>query len=149
MAKTSTTVGDITSANATLVLTVKSLFPAGITLQMFSTDQSYSQSEAQIAEDRMGVDGELVAGWIPNIKTVNISLEAASPSYKSLATLYKACETKKGFYECTLTASVPSIGKKFTWSGGILKAGTPVPAGRRVLDPTSWTFDFKDLKITG
>ena len=55
--------GDITSANATLVLIVNGLFPAGVRLQQFATDQSYSQDELTIAEDRMGVDGGLVAGW--------------------------------------------------------------------------------------
>ncbi len=54
--------GDITSANATLVLIVNGLFPAGVRLQQFSTDQSYSQDELTIAEDRMGVDGGLWLG---------------------------------------------------------------------------------------
>lgn len=140
-------VGDITSANATVILQVKTLFPAGFELEQFSTDQSYSQGEITVAEDRMGVDGQLVAGWIPNIKTVTISLEASSPSYTYMATLYRACEKKRGFYTCTLIATVPSIGKTFTWTDGVLKSGTPVPAGKKVLDPTAWAFDFATLTI--
>ena len=142
-------VGDITSANATLVLTVTDLFPAGITLQQFATDQSYSQDELAIAEDRMGVDGNLVAGWVPSIKPVTIMLEASSPSYEALAQLYRACEQKRGIYTCTLVANVPSIGKTFTWTNGILKSGTPVPAGKKILDPTTWKFDFATLTIVG
>lgn len=138
-------VGDITSANATAILTVNELFPAGIRLQQFATDQSYSMDELTIAEDRMGVDGYLVAGWVPSIKGVTIMLEASSPSYQSMAQLYRACEQKRGFYECSLTVSVPSIGKTFVWSGGVLKSGTPVPAGKKVLDPTTWKFDFATL----
>ena len=142
-------VGDITSANATLVLTVDTLFPAGINLQQVATDQSYSQDELTIAEDRMGVDGNLVAGWVPSIKPVTIMLEASSPSYVSMAQLYRACEMKRGIYTCTLVATVPSIGKTFTWTNGILKSGTPVPAGKKVLDPTTWKFDFATLTIVG
>lgn len=142
-------VGDITSANATLVLTVDSLFPAGITLEQFATDQSFSQDELTIAEDRMGVDGNLVAGWVPSIKAVTIMLEASSPSYIALAMYYRACEQKRGFYRCGLVATVPSIGKTFIWSQGLLKSGTPVPAGKKVLDPTTWKFDFGKLQIVG
>lgn len=140
-------VGDITSANATLILIVDGLFPAGINLQQFATDQSYSQDELTIAEDRMGVDGGLVAGWIPSIKSVTIMLEASSPSYQALAQLFRASERKRGIYECTLVASVPSIGKTFTWTKGVLKSGTPVPAAKKILDPTTWKFDFAELTI--
>lgn len=142
-------VGDITSANATLVLTVDFLFPAGIQLEQFATDQSYSMDELTIAEDRMGVDGILVAGWVPSIKPVTIMLEASSPSYQALAQLYRACEAKRGFYRCGLVAGVPSIGKTFIWSQGVLKSGTPVPSGKKVLDPTTWKFDFGKLEVQG
>lgn len=141
--------GDITSANATLVLTVDSLFPAGITLEQFATDQSFSMDELTIAEDRMGVDGNLVAGWVPSIKAVTIMLEASSPSYIALAQYYRANEQKRGFYRCELVASVPSIARTFIWSQGLLKSGTPVPAGKKVLDPTTWKFDFGKLNIVG
>lgn len=141
--------GDITSANATLILTVDGMFPAGIQIEQFATDQSFSQDELTIAEDRMGVDGNLVAGWVPSIKPVTIMLEASSPSYIALASLYRACEQKRGFYRCSLTALVPSIGKTFIWSQGLLKSGTPVPAGKKVLDPTTWKFDFGKLQIVG
>ena len=140
-------VGDITSANAVLVLTVNELYPAGITLEQFATDQSYSQDELAIAEDRLGVDGNLVAGWVPSIKPVTIMLEASSPSYQAMADLFRACERKRGIYECTLMATVPSIGKTFTWTGGILKSGTPVPSAKKILDPTTWKFDFANLNI--
>lgn len=141
------TVGDITSANATLVLTVDRLFPAGIRLEQFATDQSYSQDELTVAEDRMGVDGRLAAGWVPSIKTVTVMLEASSPSYAPLVQLYRACEQKRGLYQCGLTATVPSIGKTIVWSAGVLKSGTPVPAGKKVLDPTTWKFDFATMTV--
>ena len=142
-------VGDISSANATLILTVKSLFPSGVKLEMFSTDQSLSMSELQIAETRMGVDGNMVAGYLPSIKEVNVTLEAASPSFAFLSELYRASEMKRGFYECSLTANVPSIARTFVWTAGLLVKGTPVPPFKKVLDPTSWTFHFARLYISG
>jgi len=140
--------GDITSANSILVMTVGDLFPAGVTLQGFATDQSFSQDELQVTEDRMGVDGNMVVGWIPSIKPVTIMLEASSPSFVAMSQLYRAQEMKRGPILVTLVATVPSIGKVFTWSDGAMKSGTPVPAGKKVLDPTTWKFDFARLNIT-
>ncbi len=71
---------DITSANSKIILTCPELFPIGVELQQFSTDQSITQGDEEIANDRIGVDGKMVAGWIPTIKSVTIALEASSPS---------------------------------------------------------------------
>jgi len=139
---------DITSANAILVMTVANLFPAGVTLQGFSTDQSYSQDELQVTEDRMGVDGNLVAGWIPSIKPVTVILEASSPSYTAMCQLYRAMEKKRGIYTVKLVATIPSIARIYTWTEGVLKSGQPVADGKKILDPTSWKFDFARLLIT-
>ena len=61
---------NITSANASLVLIVDTIIPAGVQLQHFSTDSMFELSEVTVTEDRMGADGNLAAGWIPSIKTV-------------------------------------------------------------------------------
>ena len=111
---------DITSANAELVLTAEEVFPNGIALQMFSTDQSYGTESQQMAETRMGVDGHLAAGYVPAVKVVTVNLEAASPSYPYLAALASAMETNRKPYRCTLVATIPAIGRTLTWSIGIL-----------------------------
>jgi len=139
--------GNITSANASLVLTADTVIPAGAVLTQFSTDQSFNQNEITIAEDRMGVDGHLAAGWVPSIKTVVINLEASSPSYDVLSMLLRAMEANRTIYECTLVATVPSIRTIYTWSKGVLKTATAVANAKKVLDPTSWTFDFAKLDI--
>ena len=76
---------DITSANAEAILTVEQIFPAGIQLQMFGTDQAVNMDAIDITETRKGVDGKMVAGYTPVIYPVTITLEAASPS------LHKTC----------------------------------------------------------
>lgn len=139
---------DITSANAEVVLSVDELYPNGVMLQNFSTDQSFAPDSQQLAETRMGVDGYLAAGQTPNIKVVNISLEASSPSYEYLSNLAMAMEVNHRIYRCTLVARVPSIGKVFTWSIGVLQTGTTVPGAKKVLDPTQWTFHFQNLTIS-
>lgn len=139
---------DITSANAEAVLSADEIFPNGITLQQFSTDQSFAPESQQLAETRMGVDGFLAAGQTPNIKVVTISLEASSPSYESLRNLAMAMETNRKVYRCTLVVRIPSIGMVYTWSIGVLQNATWIPAGKKVLDPTQWTFHFQKLEVS-
>lgn len=139
---------DITSTNATGVLVVDQLFPAGIELEMFGTDQSVVQDSVQVAETRMSVDGKMVAGYLPAIFPVTITLEAPSRTAKSFGTLYSAMATNKTIYECSLTFTVPSVGKIYTWSKGVLHDGVPFPSNKKVLDPTTWVFHFERLDIT-
>lgn len=137
---------DITSANAELILTVADIFPAGIVLEMFGTDQSFNMDAIDIAETRMGVDGKLVAGYVPVVKPVTITLEASSPSRFSLSTLWEAMETNRKVYVCGLVVSLPSVGERITWSNGVLKNGQVVPSGQKTLGPTTWSFDFEKLE---
>jgi len=136
---------DITSANCTLFLTVEEIYPGGIELQRFSTDQAFSQGETQIAETRMGVDGGMSAGFTPNIKAVTVMLEPNSDSYDALAKLYKAMETNRKIYSCTLVARAPALGIEWSWSEGTLQTGTIVPSAQRVFAPTTWVFHFQTL----
>jgi hypothetical protein len=137
---------DITSSNAQAILIVEEIFPAGITLQMFGTDQAVGMESIEIAETRKGVDGKMVAGYTPVIYPVSITLEAASPSYASLALLHEATARNKKPYRCNLVMTVPSIDAVFVWSNGTLKSGTPAPPLKKTLDPTTWVFDFQDFE---
>lgn len=139
---------DITSANATLVLSVDELFPGGISLQMFATDQSYSQDSNEMTVTRMGVDGHMVAGWVPSEKVVTIMLEAASPSHESMFQIWAASETNRKPYQCSLIATLPSIGKIYTWSKGYMVSATPAASAKQVLDPTTWVFHFETLEVS-
>ena len=142
-----TNLGDITSANATAILIADGLFPAGIQLEQFSTDQSVSGEEVTVSEARMGVDGQMVAGYTPNPKVVSIMLEASSPSYESMAQIFKTMEIKRGPIKLDLVFNVPSIGKTFTYANGVMTSGTIVPAGKKILDPTSWKITFANLSV--
>lgn len=137
---------DITSANATIALSC-SLFSTN--LQQFSADTSYEGDEEQMAETRMGVDGKMVAGQTPSIKTVTVHLEASSPSMQYLVLLKQSMETNRKIYPCNMVISIPSLGKKITYSNGVLQSAKDTPDGKKVLDPTSWTFHFESKSVEG
>jgi hypothetical protein len=137
---------DITSANAVVSLQC-SLFST--TLQQFSADTSYEGEDDQVAETRIGVDGKMVAGQVPNIKVVNIHLEASSPSLQYLQLLKRAMEVNRTVYPVNMVISQPSIGKRITYSTGVLQSAKDLADGKRVLEPTSWTFHFQDKSVEG
>ena len=138
---------NITSANATAYMVVKDLYPAGFSLNNFSTDQAIDQAEDTIAETRMGVDGYMAAGYTPSIKAVTLQFEAASPSVQFLNNLYLASQKNRRTYETTLVINVPAVGKTYTYTGGVLKTGKALPALKRTLDPVSYGFDFEKMTI--
>ena len=45
----------ITSANAILILTVEELYPSGVQIEKFASDDAFSSDNVTIAEVRMGV----------------------------------------------------------------------------------------------
>lgn len=139
--------GNITSANATLAFSVQDVIPNAVILEGFSTDAMYGIDEITFAETRMGVDGNLAAGWVPSVWPIQIDLEACSPSLIYMQMLQRASEANRTVYKCTLVITVPSIRKIYTFTNGILKSGTPVASAKKVLDPTTWKFEFPAPQI--
>ena len=137
---------DITAANASAVMTVEDLYPNGIKLERFSTDAAIVADSQQIAETRMGVDGKMAAGVTPNIYPVTVTLEANSPTATSFSTIYEAMTANKRLYVCNLTIKIPSIGRTYQFSNGVLQTANPMPALNKVLAPTTWVFHFESME---
>ena len=137
---------DITAANASAVMTVEDLYPNGIKLERFSTDAAIVADSQQIAETRMGVDGKMAAGVTPNIYPVTVTLEANSPTATSFTTIYEAMNANKRLYVCNLTIKIPSIGRTYQFSNGVLQTANPMPALNKVLAPTTWVFHFESME---
>lgn len=138
---------NITSANATAYMVVKDLYPSGFALNNFATDQAVDEGEDTIAETRMGVDGYMAAGYVPSIKNVTITFEAASPSVPYINNLYLASQKNRRTYEVTLVVTVPSVNKTYTYSYGVLKTAKALPALKTTLDPVTYSFDFEKKSI--
>lgn len=137
---------DITSANSVVTLQC-SLF--SVRLQQFSADTAYEGEDDQVAETRIGVDGKMVAGQVPSIKVVNVHLEASSPSLQYLQLLKRAMEVNRTVYPVNMVISQPSIGKRITYSTGVLQSAKDLADGKKVLEPTQWTFHFQDKSVEG
>ena len=138
---------DITSANATVAMAVEGL--PSIMLDHFSADSSFTSDTVQAAETRMGVDGHMSAGYTPAIKTVTINLEPGSSSTQYMQLLRQVQETNMRPYKVQMVISIPSIGKRYSFSEGVLQSFKDLPDGQNVLSPTQWVFHFEDLSVEG
>lgn len=137
---------NITSANAIAYMTIDSLYPQGFQLQQFSTDAAISQSDDTISETRIGVDGYMVAGYTPSIKTLTITIEPSSPSKEYLDHLYKSMQQNKKTYICNLVITLPSLSKIIQYSYGVLKTAKVLPDMQKTLAPIAYTFDFEKVE---
>ena len=141
--------GNITSANAVIVMTVEDLFPAGVRLEQFATDQALDGDDHEYAQARMGVDGQLGAGYVPNPWNVTVMLEASSPSLKVMQAVAQAMRTNRRTYEISFTVTIPSLKQVHTYRDGVLQSGKDLPAIKKTLDPTSWRFVFGKFNQSG
>ena len=141
--------GNLTSANAIMVMTVEDLYPIGIPITNFSTDQMADSDEHEYAQARMGVDGGLAAGFVPNAWNVTISLEASSPSLKVMQQIAQAMVTNRRTYEIGLTITVPSLKQVHFFKQGVLLNGKDLPGLRKTLEPTQWKFTFAKYNQLG
>ena len=138
---------DVTSANATVAISVEELFST--TLQNFSADSAWTSDTVQSAETRMGVDGIMVAGYTPQIKTLTINLEPSSPSLSFLQLLRQAQEANLKPYRVQVVVSIPSVKKRFTFSEGVLQSFKDLADGNTILGTTQWVFHFEGLAVEG
>lgn len=136
---------DVTSANAQVVLTVDTLYPAGVVLEQFSVDSVASSEPIELVETRRGVDGHMVAGVIKNITTVQVTLEANSPSRSVLEFIRDSQKANERPYECTMTVYMPAINLTKQFVRGVLKSAPAMPSVQRTLQPTTWVFDFEEV----
>ena len=136
----------ITSANSSGTLSVPGVFPAPITLEGFSTDASVSLEPFKPSEPRMGVDGHLAGGFIPTPKIVKIMLEANSPTRQAMADWTIAQEVARETFVGDMVFTLPSIKRRFTYVRGFLTNTTPMPAGKKVLDPGEFEITFERIE---
>ena len=138
---------DITSANAEVVLAVDELYPNGVTLQQFSTDQSFAPESQQLAETRMGVDGGLAVGYTPQPFNFSFMLEANSPSQVHMFNLSAATRANRRTYDVTITIDCPSLKQRYIFERGALINVSVMPNPKKTHEPTTWKFTFASTRV--
>lgn len=125
----------ITSANSILLLGVTGLYTVPQQLQGFGSDDAYSMDPVDNAEVMMGVDGIMSSGYIPQIKVMNVTLQADSASNTFFEAWYAAQEAAREIYPAFGVINQSSIGRSYTLTNGVLSNYAPLSDAKKVLQP--------------
>lgn len=137
----------ITSANSTGSLSVPGVFPAAVSMEGYSADASVALDAFDMAEERMGVDGHLAAGYVPTPKPVKLTFEANSPTLSAMTTWSSTQMLRKSLFAGEMVFNIPSIGKRYTFVKGYFKTTSFMPAGKKVLDPVECSVVFERVEV--
>lgn len=135
----------LTSANSVLMLGVTNLFNIPVQIQGFAADDAFTIGDVESAETVMGVDARLSAGWIPQIKSIEIMLQADSASNDFFDALAEAEDVAQEKYEINGSILIPGISRLFTLTRGFQKGLSVMPAAKKILQPRKFTIDFEKI----
>lgn len=135
----------ITSANSILMLGVAGLFTVPQQLQGFAEDDMFSIAAVETKEVKMGVDGKLSAGYIPQIKVMDVTLQADSPSGVFFDAWYAAEEATKEAYFAFGIIRQPSVGKSYALTNGVLCNYAPMADAKKTLAPRKFQIKFESV----
>lgn len=140
--------GDITSANAVFTLGIETLFPTPVQLQGFATDDIYGVAQIKSVETQMGVDGVLSGGFVFVAVPQEITLQADSLSNDVFDAWWAQMQANKGVLRANGLIKLSAISSKFTHTNGFLTGYTPIPAGKRVLQPRKYEITWQNIVPT-
>lgn len=134
----------ITSANATLMLSIGVIFPTPTQIQDFAVDDVTDVDELVSAQTMRGVDGILTGGFVfPDIKQ-SIMLMADSPSIAIFDQWYNAQVANTTTYTANAIL-VFDVGKKWTFTKGFLTGYKPIPAAKKLLQPQRFNIEWESV----
>lgn len=136
---------DITSANATIIVTCAGVLVAPAQLQGFAADDIYTTDPLEIAETMMGVDGGLSGGMVYNPVVQSFALMAGSPSTPVFDQIYTQSRANQAVYFLQASVKLLSIGMKFNMINGILVTYPMMPDAKKLLQSRKFTVRWESV----
>lgn len=123
----------ITSASATFMLAIASVYPTPQQLLGFGSDDAFLTEVVDASEIQIGVDGGSAAGWIPRSPTQTIRFLASSPSITIFENWVAAEDAIQDILYASATIALPAISRIYTLNQGALKRVSSIADVRKVL----------------
>lgn len=136
---------NITSVDSVITLSIDTIFAAPQRLQGYAAEDIYDAEDIDSAELSMGLDGILSAGFIPKEIPWSFTLQADSASNDMMDTWYNSQQQARAVYRTDANIWLPSLGRKWVMTRGVLTKYSPMPAGKKVLQPRKFTITFEAL----
>ena len=137
--------GDITSANSILTVSIPLIFPQPQQLQGFAADDIFDLPSIKSVELMMGVDGVLSGGFVFVEIPWDITLQADSTSNGIFDLWWTTMQAQKSGLTCNGQIKLPSISTKFNMTKGFLTGYKPGPQGKKVLQARHFQVTFESI----
>lgn len=138
----------LTAANCQLTLFNLPYLPVPVLIQGFSSDSAFLFDTPAVAEAMMGVDGIMSGGYLPSITRMTITLQADSPSVRYFEDLFAAVKAAREIGWFYGSVALPSVGKSYTLTKGILEQFTQAPPVGKILQPQTVQIAWNDVQPT-
>lgn len=133
----------ITSANSVFTLVIPQVFPAPVTLQGYAVDDAFDTETVETAEAIMGVDGRMSAGFTPFITPMSIHLQADSDSIALFDDWLGAMDQAQEVYFAQGAILLPSVGRAYAMTQGVLTNAKRIPDAKKVLQPVVYMIKWE------
>lgn len=120
----------ITSANSTIMFRAKGIYDNWIQVQGAQTDSFWKFEEQARAEARVGVDNIVSYGYTPFVSTIDLSLEANSPSVSIFDRVLARFDADSEVTTVELMVSVPAVGLNYTFEGTFVSSHGGISGGK-------------------
>ena len=137
----------ITSADAVFIIAVPDLAIVH-QLQGFAADAAFDIAEQDVAQNILGVDGKKSSGWIPQLYTQAVHLQADSDSIGVFDAIYQFQNTNKTVYSITGTVTYTATGKSYALRNGTLTSYKPFADAKTVLQPQDFSIVWEAVQPT-
>jgi hypothetical protein len=135
----------LTAANSILLLSVTGLYSTPQQIQGYSADDAFDVDNVTRAEVLMGVDGRKSAGYVPVVKTLNLSLQADSSSMSLFETWAANEDTNMEVLTASGSIALPAVGCTYALNNGTLMGFSPLPGVRKILQPRKFSIVFESI----
>lgn len=135
----------LTAANSVYMLAVAGLYPIAQQLQGYSTDDAFATEAQEIADVQMGVDGIMSAGYVPQPVRQTIMLQGDSESNVLFDTWANVMRSSREIRRASATIWIPSIGKKYALTRGVLVSYPPIPGVKKVLQARTFGITWESI----
>lgn len=149
MSLTSQAPKSTTAISARLIINIPELGLIGHKVEGFSADEAVSFEEVDVSEIYIGVDGQLNAGYVPQIKTMRMLLAPTSPSLTIFNRLFQEMKRREEIlWIQSAVLTLPAIKQSYALTNGALNGFTPVTNVKKVLQPVPIRITWGDVSIT-
>ena len=139
----------LTSLDAAMIITIPGVYPGGIQLQGWKTDDIFDLAAVKPNITRFGVDGVLSAGMQLQPRVMKIHLEASSESQKVFDNWASAEATPPiDSIPCSMTIVMNAAGEEYTCTRGFLTDYKDVADAKKVRDPLTYEITFQLIQKT-